>query len=86
MCMLSFRYTGFCDINNIFVYCLSLFDILNIFLVMFLLVVERTQIHYTMYFEREQRPSASKLTTFLTVTSVQVGAGRERPRGMRPMS
>ena len=32
----------------------------------FLLVEERTQIHYTMYLGRHQRPSASKLTNFLT--------------------
>ena len=32
----------------------------------FLLVEERTQIHYTMYLGTDHRPSASKLTNFLT--------------------
>jgi hypothetical protein len=32
----------------------------------YLLVEERTQLHYTMYLGRDHRPSASKLTNFLT--------------------
>jgi hypothetical protein len=59
-----------------------------------LLVEDRTHIHYTMYLGRDtDRPSASKLTNFLTVTSVHVRAGfeptragGERPRVVRPMS
>jgi hypothetical protein len=35
----------------------------------FLLVEERTQIHYTMYLERDHRHSKSKLTNFLTQTN-----------------
>jgi hypothetical protein len=53
----------------------------------FLLVKERTQIHHTMYFGRDHRPSANSHT----VTSVRAGfeptrAGGERHCGMRPMS
>jgi hypothetical protein len=35
----------------------------------FILMEERYQIHYTMYFERDHRPSANKLTNILTYHS-----------------
>jgi hypothetical protein len=63
--------------------CSSIFTILN----HFLLVEERTHMHYTMYLGRDHRHSASSHT----FRSAQPGFEPtppvgERPRGMRPMS